>query len=453
MMRPCCLTVAGSDPCGGAGLQADIKTFEALGAHGAGVVSAVTAQNTSRVIKVLPVPEDMLRAQLDAVLSEMKAASAKTGMLPTAGIVRLTARALKSRRIPTVVDPVLASSSGAALQDGAASRAMVRYLFPMAALVTPNIPELSALTGGRVRSHGDALAAARRMLKMGARAVLVKGGHLDGSFATDRLLARGKPVRTFRKPRLRTGEVHGTGCVLSSAIAARLALGDCLEEATAFAERFMSRAMRHAPDLGGRQRMAFAHAELVSEAGRFALLRRLREAVGRLTRSGGDAFWRLIPEVGSNLAAALPCADSPEDVAAVEGRISACRRSLAGAYVPWFGVSDHMARFLLELREAGGSAGAVMNIRSSPGTLAACKRLGLRVMVIDRGGEPAARRRAEGTTLNWLARQAARGGKLPDVVADGGDWGKEPMLRVLGRTPEEVTERVLGIARRLSATR
>ena len=234
MPRPTVLSIAGSDPSGGAGLLADAATFRAFGCHAEGVVTALTVQDSHAVHAVTPIDARHVAAQLGALLADAPPAAAKTGMLPTAAIVDAVASAWRTRAaIPLVVDPVLAASSGARVADAGAVAALLELLLPLAALVTPNAGEASELTGLPVRDTLEAATAARALLDRGARAVLVKGGHLAGDEVTDVLVLAGRAdAVAFTRTRVRHARrVRGTGCALSAAIAARLALGDGLADA------------------------------------------------------------------------------------------------------------------------------------------------------------------------------------------------------------------------------
>ncbi|WP_423195091.1 MULTISPECIES: bifunctional hydroxymethylpyrimidine kinase/phosphomethylpyrimidine kinase [unclassified Cupriavidus] len=224
---PRTLTIAGSDSGGGAGIQADLKTFAALGCFGMSAITAITAQNTRGVTGVHAVPADMVGAQINAVASDIGVDAAKTGMLGTAAIVEAVAGAVDRHGIARlVVDPVMISTSGATLSDDSTSAAMVRLLFPRALLVTPNLPEASYLLGRRIARRGEMEQAAADLLALGCRAVLLKGGHLEDSEQLDDLLMRADgSVRVFSHPRIDTRNLHGTGCTLAAAIAAQLAHG------------------------------------------------------------------------------------------------------------------------------------------------------------------------------------------------------------------------------------
>jgi hydroxymethylpyrimidine/phosphomethylpyrimidine kinase len=244
------LTIAGSDSGGGAGIQADLKTFAAHGVYGTSAITAVTAQNTRGVSGWEPVSPALVVAQIDAVVSDIGADAVKTGMLANAAIVEAVAGALGRLALPfLVVDPVMIAKGGDRLLEQAAVEAIGTRLLPLAHVVTPNIPEAEELAGMRITSLDDMRTAARRILALGPRVVLVKGGHLDGDESVDVACMEGEFVE-FRGERFDTVHTHGTGCTLASAIAANLALGHEVREAIGRARAYVEGAIRHAPGIG-----------------------------------------------------------------------------------------------------------------------------------------------------------------------------------------------------------
>ena len=243
---PRLLTIAGSDSGGGAGIQADLKTFAALGCYGMSAITALTAQNTLGVRAIHGVPLDMLGAQIDAVVEDIGVDAIKIGMLHSADTVRAVASAIdrhRLARIPIVLDPVMVATSGAVLIDDAAIDVLVRELFSRATVITPNLDEASLLVGHPIVDEAGLEAAAGRLLERGANAVLLKGGHLEGSTVSDLLVVRDAGPRWMRAPRIATLNTHGTGCTLSSAIAAHLALGSSLIDAVESARGFVRAAL------------------------------------------------------------------------------------------------------------------------------------------------------------------------------------------------------------------
>ena len=238
------LSIAGSDSGGGAGVQADLKTFAALGCFGTTAITALTAQNTTGVRAIYAVPLDMLADQIDAVVDDIGVDAVKIGMLHSAPTIETVAAALDRHHLrQTVLDPVMVATSGAALIDPSAIAALVRLLFPRVLLVTPNLDEAAMLVGRLLHTEADMAGAAQQLLDMGARAVLLKGGHRPGATVADLLLQPGTPPLWLRAPRIVTTNTHGTGCTLSSAIAARLALGDGLLQAVQQARDFVRGAL------------------------------------------------------------------------------------------------------------------------------------------------------------------------------------------------------------------
>jgi hydroxymethylpyrimidine/phosphomethylpyrimidine kinase len=245
------LTIAGSDSGGGAGIQADLKTFHQFGVFGTSVIVALTAQNTRGVRAVEAVPDAMVTAQLIALAEDLPPAALKTGMLAEAGLVRLVARAIRENGwSPLVVDPVMVSTSGTRLLTTEAEEVVREDLLPLAALVTPNLDEAAILTGRVVHDPPTMERAGATLLRFGAGAALIKGGHLASDTITY-VLVTSFGVRQFTRPRIDTKAIHGTGCTLSAAITAGLALGRPLETAVADALDFVHRAIGAAPGLGG----------------------------------------------------------------------------------------------------------------------------------------------------------------------------------------------------------
>jgi hydroxymethylpyrimidine/phosphomethylpyrimidine kinase len=247
-MRPAALTIAGSDPSGGAGIQADLKTFHQFGVYGEAAITLITVQNTVRVDAVECLPASLVEAQVRAVLEDIPPAAAKTGALGNADITRTLARLAAEFAFPLVVDPVMVSKHGLPLIANDAGEALVSELLPRAYLVTPNVPEAAALTGIDIQNIADMRRAAERLCAMGAKAALVKGGHL-GEAAAD-VLFDGAEFHEFTAPRIATRHTHGTGCTYSAAITAGLACGRPLVSAVARAKRFITEAIRTNPGLG-----------------------------------------------------------------------------------------------------------------------------------------------------------------------------------------------------------
>jgi hydroxymethylpyrimidine/phosphomethylpyrimidine kinase len=245
------MTIAGSDSGGGAGIQADLKTFAALGVYGTSAITAITAQNTVGVDDVLELPPAMVAAQIDAVVSDIGADAVKTGMLSNVAIIEVVVNKVKEYRLPNlVVDPVMVAKSGDSLLRQEAVTALREWLVPLAVVITPNVPEAEVLAEMKIESPEEAREAARRIHEMGARNVVVKGGHAGWSDAAVDLFFDGQSFHEFEAARVDTSSTHGTGCTFASAVAASLAKGSSPREAVAAAKAYVTRALESAYPVG-----------------------------------------------------------------------------------------------------------------------------------------------------------------------------------------------------------
>jgi len=427
------LTVAGSDSVGGAGLQADLKAFEAVGVHACSVVTAVTSQNTKGVSSIFPLPASEVASQLRSVLEDVKLDAVKTGMLFNAEIVRTVSSMLKGKGMPIVVDPVLSATTGSSLHEAGFVDALVTRMIPLAALITPNIPEASMLSGVKVKDERSARAAGRELLEMGPDAVLVKGGHLRGDESADYLFTHDK-VTKIASPRI-DAEVHGTGCALASMIAAHLALGAQTEDAVRAAKGMIFKAILARETVGVGVPCANPLAVLRIEAGKPGMLLELEEA-GRELESLLDR--RLIPEVGINMGYAVLGALEEDEVAAFDGRIVRIGTQARKIGCARFGASKHVARIVLAASSHDSRMRCAMNVKYSPGNVAACKKARMRISTFDRTKEPKGV-----SSMTWGVDWAIKNhGGVPDAIFDAGGPGKEPMIRVLGRDPEDVLSKL-----------
>jgi hydroxymethylpyrimidine/phosphomethylpyrimidine kinase len=244
------LTIAGSDSGGGAGIQADLKTFSALGVYGASVITAVTAQNTQAVTAVHDIPVDIVTKQIQAVLDDINVAAIKVGMLSSSEIILAVSEQLSQSNIPVVLDPVMVSKSGDALLQQSAIESLKTKLLPIAFLLTPNLPEAATLLQCGVANNETAMQAqGEALIKLGAKAVLMKGGHAKGDECVDLLIVRDGPITRFQSARINTKNTHGTGCTLSSAIAAHLAKGISLVESVHLSHNYLKQAIVSADQL------------------------------------------------------------------------------------------------------------------------------------------------------------------------------------------------------------
>ncbi|MEM2603752.1 MAG: bifunctional hydroxymethylpyrimidine kinase/phosphomethylpyrimidine kinase [Candidatus Korarchaeum sp.] len=441
---PVALTIAGSDSGGGAGIQADLKTFAALGVHGTVAITSITAQNTREVTAVQDVSVDVIRAQIEAVVSDIGVDAAKTGMLHTSEIIRAVAEEVRRHRFPLVVDPVMIAKSGAPLLKEEAVKSLIEELLPLAEVVTPNAREAEVLSGISVRSLDDARRAAKLIAEHGPRAVIVKGGHLEGGESID-VLYDGD-FTELKAERVGSRNTHGTGCSFSAAIAAELAKGRSIREAFRTAKLLVTEAIRYGLPVGKGHGPLNPMALLYKESERYSTILRVAEAV-RILESIDDAT-KITPEVGINVAMSLPYASSPQDVAAIPGRMHLVGRKLRASAYPEFGASSHLARYILTARTYDPSVRAAVNVAYAEDLIVRLRELGLRVSWYDRREEPAEVKAKEGATVPWGMRVAIeRIGGMPDAVFHRGDWGKEPMVVLLGRDAVELANLVREVSK------
>lgn len=434
------MTIGGSDSSGGAGIQADIKTFAALGVYGTSVLTAVTAQNSYGVHEVYAVPAEIVDTQIAAIMGDNGLAVnyAKTGMLYSAEIIEAVAKALKRYKIPFVLDPVMMAGSGGALLEEAASNSLIKLLLPLCTVVTPNVPEARFISGRDIGSKKDAKEAALAIHKLGAAAVIIKGGHLEQELAAGRatdLLYDGD-FSEIGSPAIKTGRiVHGGGCSFSAALAAELAKDKTLQDAAASAKKFVYDAIVSGEVVSNMIVVGQVQG-LRKNADRYFVLENIQEAVRMLKAI--DGFADIIPEVGTNIGMAIEAAKSEKDVAAVDGRIVRTKEGITAGCVE-FGVSSHVARLILAMMERDNARRSAINVKYAPEIVDACKDLGLKTASFDRAKEP-----SDVKTMDWGVREASHE-FVPDVIFDLGAVGKEPMIRIFGNTAVDVAGKVKNV--------
>ena len=442
---PIAITIAGSDSSGGAGIQADLKTFAALGVHGTTAITCITAQNTYSVTAIECLKPEFVREQIRRVAEDLGIDAGKTGMLYTEEIIKSVADEISRYGFPLVIDPVMTAKSGAPLLKNEAREALKKHLFPLATVVTPNIFEAEELIERKIANIEDVKKAAEEICAMGPKAVLVKGGHLNiMDESIDVLYYKGE-YKIFRAQRLKVKTTHGTGCSFSAAIAAFLARGENLPSAIKHAKTFITQAIKFGLNIGKGAGPVNPMATLYREASKYHILRSIDEAKRILESSPFIAD--LVPEVGMNIAMALPHAENTSEVAAIPGRLVRVFDRVRSYSCPEFGASSHLARYLLEVLKYDERKRAAINIKFSETILNLLKEMNLKVSFYDRRKEPEEIKHIEGMTIPWGVKQAVTEiGSVPDVIYHKGDIGKEPMIVLLGENPIKLARKVAEIA-------
>ncbi|MDR3205666.1 MAG: bifunctional hydroxymethylpyrimidine kinase/phosphomethylpyrimidine kinase [Candidatus Methanoplasma sp.] len=418
------LTVAGSDSVGGAGIQADVRAMASVGVHSATVVTAVTAQNTLKVSRIFPIPAEIVKAQLDAVLTDCRIEAVKTGMLYDAEIIGVVTDAFEDRDMPLIVDPVMAATVGDSLCEGDLTAAMRKKLIPACELVTPNRAEAEILSGMKIHDEDDAMLACEVIGKQGS-SVLLKGGHMDSKNVIDYLYLSSE-FTVLKNPRLDKAG-HGSGCTLSALIAAHMAKGDDLVNAVLRSRQAIQRSIAAQYAVG---RGEVVVNTLYGGAGdRFGVTDEVESAADRLTEMLPHRF---VPQNGFNIAFAKPGASGPEDIAAVEKRITIRNGILTKNGPAKYGAADHLAYVILEVMKKFHDVRCVMDMAASADTLDVMEEVGLTVARLNRKGD-----------RTWAAatKDALTGRKdIPDVLFDAQKNGSS--VRILGKDPKDVLSKL-----------
>lgn len=446
MEKPIVLTIAGSDPSGGAGIQADIRAFEATGVYGLSVITAITVQTAEKVIRWEPVSPQLVRDQLWTLLSEYPIQYVKCGMIPTPEIVDIIVDAKKQFNFSLIVDPILISSSGLALVTPEAETHFKTALFPHVDILLPNAQESMKFTGIQITKMQDVVSAGDKLREMGIKNVIFKGGHIDpsGEQVVDYLYEDGG-VEIFTRERVQQNTAtHGTGCIFSAIFTAQLALTQDIYEALYNTEQQLERDFRHLEFLPKKENNVQS-ARAIIDVG---VSPKQRDALGEVVmvynylRSKPD-FAHLIPEVRMNISICIDGAKTVEDVAAVEGRISVVNNLPSAAGPIKMGVSNHTARLILTAHARDPSIHAVVNIKYIPWMIKQLAEEGLFLFEIRREQQPDTVRSAEQNSMQWIIGQAySIINKIPDIIWDCGEPEKEPMIRLFALNGKELIEKL-----------
>ncbi|MEK9627649.1 MAG: bifunctional hydroxymethylpyrimidine kinase/phosphomethylpyrimidine kinase [Nitrospinota bacterium] len=436
------LTIAGSDSGGGAGIQADLKTFSALGVFGKTIITSITSQNTLGVKSTFDLPAQVIKEQFETILEDRKCQAVKTGMLGNEETVFLISKMVKKGRLKNlVVDPVVTSTSGKRLLTKKGVEALIKSLIPLASVVTPNIKEAELLSGIKIKNQADRKKAARIILNSGAGSVLITGGHLGGD--AEDLFLDGSGFKIFSSERFSKMDIHGTGCVFSAAIAANLAQGLDMPEAVKKAKEYIGVAILGSVSSGNGIDSVEPFASVNSELEKAKLLSDLDEALETFKK---ERIGNLVPEVQTNIGLGVTNARRHEDVLAIPGRVIKNGEDIFTGARPQFGGSRHVANIVLTVMQHDPNMRAVMNIKYTDSLLKICKKLKYKIASFDRAKEPKKVRTREGSSLEWGTEKAITAfGSVPDIIYDLGGIRKEEMIRVIAEDMDSLVKKVLAI--------
>lgn len=431
------LTIAGSDPSSGAGIQGDIRTFGAHGIYGLCVVTAITSQNTRRFLGARPVSPSLVKSQLRSVLEDFHIDAIKIGMVYDRQTIRAIHSEISETKAPIILDPIFESTTGGTLQRGDALSDFKRLLIPIAHTITPNAAEAEKISGIKIRSLKDMKSAAKKIQRMGARNVVVKGGHfLSGPKVTDILLA-GAKFHIFSHDRIKA-ENHGGGCTFSAALCASIARGKSIADAVDHARLYTIESMKNAARVGSGLAITRPPSGDMIEG-------KLSEAISKFCQIG--PIYQHIPECQTNFVYSIPNPSTLSDIMGLEGRIVRTGRSGTVAGQLRYGGSRHVASAVLEMSRKFPAIRSAVNLRYDDKTIKKALSRGLRVSSYDRNKEPSRSKQAEGSTVSWGIKCAIEGlTSPPDIVFHRGDFGKEAMILIFGKSPGEVLKKTLKVA-------
>jgi hydroxymethylpyrimidine/phosphomethylpyrimidine kinase len=426
------LTVAGSDSIGGAGIQADVKAMSSVGVHAATVLTAVTAQNTRRVGRIYPLPADFIQEQLDSVLSDCKVEAVKTGMLYSAEIVEVITDVFEDHSVPLVVDPVMVATVGDSLSKGDLAGALKSKLIPICELVTPNKAEAEVLSGMKIYDEDDAMLACEIIGKQGS-SVLLKGGHMDTKNIIDYLYLSSE-FTIMKNPRL-SNAGHGSGCALSALIAANIAKGADLVNAVIKSRQSIQNAISTQYAIGRGEVVVNMLAGNIDNNEKFNILEELESVSDKIV----DILpHELIPVNGSNIAFAKSDAAGPEDVAAIEGKITVHNGILKRNGPARFGAADHLSYVILEVMKKYPDVRCIMDISPAEDTVDIMEEIGLTVAKFNRTGG--------NQTWAALTKEAvSKKREAPDAIIDADHKKKSKIIKIIGKTPSDVLSKLESI--------
>lgn len=416
------LTVAGSDSIGGAGIQADVKAMSVVGVHAASVITAVTAQNTCGVDGILPIPEEFIKAQLEAVLKDCDIKAVKTGMLYSAEIVGTVADILEDHEMPLIVDPVMVSGTGSSLSDDGYASALKKKLLPMCELVTPNKHEAEVLAKMKIKTRDDLMLACELIGKQGS-SVLMKGGHFNTPTVVDYLYLSSEFTK-MEYPRLRKAG-HGSGCVLSSFITANMAKGLDIVNAVLKSRELIQESISTQYAIGKGDVVVNTMVKLKGDTDKFQVLDALDAAAAKIVDTVPD---ELVPKGGMNIAMALKDAAGPEEIAAIDKRMVVHNGILRKNGPAKFGTAEGLSYILLTVMKHSPETRCIMSIAYGDDIMDVMEEVGMTSVTAEMGKDK----------FSEATEKALRKCKgIPDAIVDKGPK-KDRVIRILAKDTEDM---------------
>ncbi len=436
------MTIAGSDSSAGAGVQADIKTFSALGVYGTTIITTLTAQNTRTISDILVVPPKFFKNQIVTTLEDIKPDVIKIGVLYSKSIINIVRSILKNFKNPIVVDPVLYSGTGIKLLDDHSFEQFKRGIIPLSYVITPNLKEAEFLSKIRISNRHDMTKAALEIFKLGAANIIIKGGHdTKKDKKVMDLLFRDKNIEPQQivHERLKIGETHGTGCNFSAAIASFLAKGYNISESFQLSNSYVYEALKNSNQIGNGVFVSNPLDRMYDNSEKFKVLIELQESVSILERMPN--FYKLIPETKTNFVYSIEKPKKFDDIAGVLGRVTNLGIYIRTPNVIQFGTSLHVSNALLVATKFNSLFRSAINIRNNPSIIKICEN-NFKCSSYSRSKETEEIKKIEGSSIQWGISQAFRQKPDAELVYHDGDFGKEPMVIMFGQNPKEVLEKI-----------
>ncbi len=426
----CALTIAGSDSVGGAGVEADIKAMGSVGVHACAVITAVTAQNTTAVERIYPIPEDMVQDQLEAVLKDVDIKAIKTGMLYSAEIVETVADILEDHEMPLIIDPVMVAGVGDSLATSDLARAIKRDLMPLCELITPNRHEAEILAGMDIRTEDDAMLACELIGKEGS-SVLLKGGHMSGHNVIDYFYLSSE-INKLEYPRLeRAG--HGGGCTLSSYITAHMAKGIDINNAVLKSRQLIQESIASMYVIGKGDKVVNPMVKMHDDSIKFKILDEIDDAADKIIDMVPQEW---VPSSGMNIAYTLPSPAGPEDIAAVDRRITFRNGTLRKNGKAKYGSAESASYLLLSVLKANPKMRATMNLEYSEELYDVMEEVGFDLCDLNR-------KKYKDLRLGELTSLALNDlGHVPDAFIDREPQRKKNDIRIIGKDPADILSKL-----------
>ena len=430
------LSIAGSDPSSGAGIQSDVKTFTDLGAYALTAITTITSQNTSKFGIVEPISAKMIKKQIDSVFSDFKIDAIKIGMVYNSPTIKAIYSKISKIKIPIILDPVLKSTTGGILLKKDALEDYKKKMFPIASIITPNISEASILSGIKIKNKHDLDESVLRLKKFGVKNIVITGINFEKNTISD-FVFDGKKTYNISGKMLNQVN-HGSGCNFSAALTVAIARGDTIHKAVKFAKKYTFDSIKNSKKIG--KGIKITYRESKSDENK----KTLENAINDFKNL--KKIYSVIPECQTNFVYSKKKIRSTKDVLGVSGRIVKSGKNIVVAGMLQYGGSKHVSSALIEINKKFPSLRSAINIKYNSELIKDCRKKSFVVQSYNRIKEPNKVKRKENSSISWGIKQAIKNSsKPPDIIYHKGDFGKEPMIMIFGKDPSEVVKKIAKI--------